>query len=454
MWGVQFYMHALILSSGKEQEINSSCLDTLKRRRKTEVFADFVASVFEEMDGNINHEHFKVFVTASATLAENPECSLSQDDKETIGKAQSLSHCFTVLNWKYWNHQNIYLLERILRRYVSDAELLLSEYHKKIEDIDEIDEEEAIPRHMHLVTTSKSLNESACSEWFPSMMKHIFKCIQVSPDALRVFLSVVLGTSSLEDLLNAKTLEAVFTVLNCSISWDNYTVLSQTVERFGDEKLKELVRDYNRDFLSLESQKQSEHRGCWHFHNAKLFLSEQKRKQIAKKVDTFRGEFAAIVSESFDTFDPRSAMNMVAGVSASVQYPSPIKPFSNFTNGASLSDVFLHFHHFGWNYRQYHLLQSLIEKCGTPELQSSLESYTERLSALEKDMTLAELLWVLPQGSLPSRPGFVHMTLTFDTDFDYTVQQLSEFQTSHSPIPFNCILTLSYCTLSKPFSQV
>ena len=286
-------MHALILSSGKEQEINSSCLDTLKKRRKTEVFADFVASVFEEMDGNINHEHFKVFVTASATSAENPECSLSQDDKEVIGKAQSLSHCFTVLNWKYWNHQNMYLFERILEKYAKNAEFLLSEYHKKMDEIDRIDEEEDIPRHLHLETNSKSLHASACSERFPSMMEHIFKCIQVSPDVLRVFLSVVLGTSNLEDLLNAKTLGAVFTVLNCSISWDNYTVLSQTVERFGDEKLKELVRDYNQDFLSLESQKQSEHRGCWHFHNAKLFLSEQKRKQIAKKVDTFRGEFCS-----------------------------------------------------------------------------------------------------------------------------------------------------------------
>ena len=282
MWDVQFYMHALILSSGKEQEINSSCLDTLKKRRKTEVFADFVTSVFEEMHGKVDLECFKVFVTASATSAENPQCSLSQDDKEAIGKAESLARCFVVLNLKYWNYQNIYLLERILRRYFNDAELLLSEYHKKMDEIDRIDEEEAIPRHLHLETNSKSLNASACSECFPSMMEHIFKCIQVSPDVFRVFLSVVLGTSSLEDLLNAKTLEAVFTVLNCSISWDNYTVLSQTVERFGDEKLKELVRDYNRDFLSLESQKQSEHRGCWHFRNAKFYLSTKTKANCKK----------------------------------------------------------------------------------------------------------------------------------------------------------------------------
>ena len=166
----------------------------------------------------------------------------------------------------------------------------------------------------------------------------------------------------------------------------------------------------------------------WHFPNAKLYISKLKRKRIAKKFETLSGQFASVISKIFETIDPRSAMDFISGVSASVQYPSLIKPFSDITKDASLSDIFLHLHHFGWNYRQHHLLQSLTEKCGTPELQSSLESYTERLSALEKDMTLAELLWILPQGSPPSRPGFVHMTLTFDTDLNYTVQQLSKFQ--------------------------
>lgn len=420
--------HVLILSSGKEQEINSSFLDTLKQRRKTEVFADFVTRVFEEMDGKVDHNHFKVFVTASATSAENPECSLSQDDKEALGKAKSLSHCFTVLNWKYLNHQNMYLLERILERYATNAGFLLSEYYKKIDEIDKIDEEEAIPRHVHLETSSKLLNASACSERFPSIMENIFKCIHVSPDVLRVFLSVLVGTSSLEDLLAAQSLEAIFTVLNCWISWDHYAILSQIVERFGDETLKALVQDYDKDFKRLKKHRVKT--GSWHFHNAKLFLPEEKRKKIAKKIETFRGRFAGILSESFETFDPRSAMNMIAGISASVQYPSLIKPFINITKGASLSDVFLHLHHFGWNYRQCHLLQSLIEKCGTPKLQSSLECYIEEISAFEETMTLAELLWVLPQGSPPLRSGFVRMTLTFDTDLDFTVQQLSKFQTS------------------------
>ena len=420
--------HVLVLSSGKEQEINSSFLDTLKKRRKTEVFADFATSVFEEMNGKIDHNHFKVFVTASATSAENPECSLSQNDKEAIGKAKDLSRCCAVLNWNYLNHQNMYLLERILEKYAANARFLLSEYYKKIDEIDNIDEEEAIPRHVRLETSSKSLNASACSERFPSIMENIFKCIHVSPDVLRVFLSVLVGTSSLEDLLAAQSLEAIFTVLNCSTSWDHYAILSQTVERFGDERLKALVRDYSQDFQSLKLKKPRVKTGSWHFHNAKLFIPEEKRKKITKKIETFKGRFAGIVSESFETFDPRSARNMIADISASVQYPSLIKPFSNITKDGSLSDVFLHIHHFGWNYRQCHLLRSLIEKCGTSELQSSLECYIEEISAFEETMTLAELLWVLPQGSPPLRPGFVRMTLTFDTDLDYTVQQLSKFQ--------------------------
>ena len=426
-------MHALILSSGKEQEINSSCLDTLKKRRKTEVFADFVTSVFEEMDGKVDHERFKVFVTASATSAENPACSLSQDDKKAIGKAKSLSHCFVVLNLKYWNHQNMYLLERILERYAKNAEFLLSEYYKKMDEIDRIDEEEGIPRHLHLETNSKSLNASACSERFPSLIESIlvrFRWLKVSPDVLKVFLSVVISASSLGNLCKARTLEEIFTALNCSVSWDHYNVLIQTVEEFGDEQSKQLVKDYNRDFQSLKSQNCSVITGSWHFPNAKHYISELKKKQIAKKVETLSGQFATVISKIFETIDPRSAINFISGVSASVQYPSLIKPFSNITKDASLSDVFLHLHHFGWNFRQCVLLQSLIAKCGTPELRSSLESYLERKSAFESATTLAELLWVLPQGSPPSRPEFVHMTLTFDTDLqDYTVQQLSEFQT-------------------------
>ena len=318
-------MHALILSSGKEQEINSSCLDTLKKRRKTEVFADFVTIVFEEMDRNVNLEHFKVFVTASATSAENPDCSLSQDDKKVIGKAESLARCFVVLNLKYWNYQNMYLLERILRRYVSDAEPMLSEYHKNMDEIDRIDEEEVIPRHLHLETSSKSLNESACSEHFPSLVENIlvrFKQLQVNPDSLRVFLSVVISASSLGNLCKAHTLEEIFTALNCSISWDHYNVLLLTVEEFGDEQSKQLVQDYNRDFQSLKSQKCSVITGSWHFPNAKLYISKLKRKRIAKKFETLSGQFASVISKIFETIDPRSAMDFISGVSASISVVS------------------------------------------------------------------------------------------------------------------------------------
>ena len=385
------------------------------------------------MDGKVDHNHFKVFVTASATSAENPECSLSQDDKEAIGKAESLASCFVVLNLKYWNYQNMYLLKRILRRYSDDAEFLLAAYHKKMDEIDEIDEVEATIRHTHSETASKSLNESACGERFPSLMENIlvrFQWLKVCPDVLRVFLSVVISASSLGNLCKARSLEEIFTVLNCLVSWDHYSVLLQTVEEFGDEQSIQLVRDYSQDFESFKSQKSSVKTGYWHFHNAKLFLTERKRKRIAMKLVTFRGHFASIVSKIFETINPSSAMDFIAGVSASVQYPSRIKPFSAITKGGSLSNVFLHLHHFGWNYRQCHLLQSLIEKCGTSELQSSLECYIEEISAFEETMTLAELLWVLPQGSPPFRPEFVHMTLTFDTDLDFTVQQLSKFQTS------------------------
>ena len=93
---------------------------------------------------------------------------------------------------------------------------------------------------------------------------------------MRVFLSVLVGTSSLEDLLAAQSLEAIFTVLNCSTSWDHYAILSQTVERFGDERLKALVRDYSQDFQSLKLKKHRVKAGSWRFHNAKLFLSEEK----------------------------------------------------------------------------------------------------------------------------------------------------------------------------------
>ena len=373
---------------------------------------------------------FKVFVTNCAISPQNPEYSLLQEHKVSILQAVSLDAVFVILS-RYWNYKNVYVLEQLVKTFISreTAASLLSEYWRKVEEIDAI--EETAPK---LEPDSKSLYELSASERFSSLIQNILECFKrhgVSPEALTVYLSVMVNTSSQKGLDMTHSLEDIFTFMSFCVSWKRYTILEQIVELFGDEQSKLLVRSYNRDYQSHKSQNSCENSGSWHYREVVPFRSEHERKGFEMQVSMLRSQFAGILSQSLQL--PKSSKHFIATLSASVRYPSLIQPYGDVANDAALSEVFLRLNHFGWNYRQCCLLQSLIEKYGTPELRSSIATYADRISAFEKNTTLAELLWVLPQGNPPSRSGFVHMTLGFNIDLqDYTVEELSKFQMAFS----------------------
>jgi len=369
---------------------------------------------------------FKVFVTNCAISQQNPEYSLLQEHKEAILQADSLDAVFVILS-RYWNYKNIYVLGQLAKTFISSdvATLLLSEYRRKVEEIDAI--EETTPK---VEPDSKSHYELSASERFSSLIQNILECFKrhgVSPEALRVYLSAMISPSSQKGLDMTHSLEDIFIFMSFCVSWKHYTILERIVEFFGDEQSKLLVRRYNSDYQSHKSQNSHENSGSWLYHGVAPFRSECEREAFEMQVFVYRSEFAGIVSRSLQL--PDCSKDFVGTLSASLRYPSLIQPYRLLVMGASLSDVLLHLNHFGWNYRQWNLLQCLINKFGTSDLHRSLKTYTKRLSAFEKRRKLAELLWVLPQGNPPLRSGFVRMTLAFSTDLqDYTVQQLSEFQ--------------------------
>ena len=372
----------------------------------------------------------RVLVTNCAISPQNPEYSLLQEHKFAILEAVSLDVVFVILS-RYWNYKNIYVLGQLAKTFISSetAASLLSEYQRKIEEIDAI--EETTPK---LEPDSKSLYELSASERFSSLIQNVLECFKrhgVSPEALRVYLSVMVNTSSQKGLDMTHSLEDIFTFMSFCVSWKHYTILEQIVELFGDEQSKLLVRNYNRDHQSQKLQNSCENSGSWHYREVVPFRSEHERKDFELQVSMLRSQFAGILSQSLQL--PKSSKHFITTLSASVRYPSLIQPYSDIANDETLSEVFLRLNHFGWNYRQCHLLQSLIEKYGTSQLHSSIETYTKQISVFEKDTTLAELLWVLPQGNPPSRSGFVRMTLGFNIDLQgYTVEELSKFQMAFS----------------------
>ena len=417
--------------SGQEQEINLKTSETRKLRLKREVFQDFVTDMYESMNGRINLGSFKVFVTASATSAENPESSLLQEDKERIRQSQSLDDHFVVLS-RYWNPQNLYILERVVKRFIVgvNGEMLFSEYQKKIEQIETIKDNISKPELLHSEPTAWSRTELNFSERFSNLMQDIFKLLQVSLSVLQVYLSIVVSASS-SKFAEASSFEDIFTTLNCYISWDNYSVLLQTVEKFGDEKAKKLVRDYDQDFKNLNLSS-CPNTGSWHFQNSMLFVSECERDILELQANQLCDEFAATASQSFQLLEPSSTKTFLTTLSASSRYPSLIQPFSDIvTEATTFSEVFIGMNHFGWDYTQYHLLQTLVEKYGSPELRASMDTYINKLSHFEATTTLAKFLWVLPGSNPPVRPGFVQMTLSLNVDLQqYTLQELSKFRAS------------------------
>ena len=422
--------------SGKEQEINLTTLETRKLQCKREVFQEFLTDIYEMMDRRINLGSFKVFVTASATSAENPESSLLQEDKERIRQSQNLDDHFVVLS-RYWNSQNLYILERVVRRFIGGVkgEILLLEYQKKIEQIDTIEDNIPKPELLHSVSIAWSSTELHFSERFSNIMQtvfDIFKQLQVSLNVLQVYLSVVISASSHKALAEASGFDDIFTILNCYLSWDHYSILLQIVEKFGNRKVKKLVRDYDQDFQHRNLQTPCPNTGSWHFHHAELFLSECERELLEIQTNQLCDEFANITSQSFLLLDPSSTKKFVKNLSASSRYSSLIKPFSDIaTDSATLSEVFINLNHFGWNYIHYHLLECLVEKYGSSELRSSLHTYINKLSHFEETTTLAKFLWVLPRGNPPLRSNFVLMTFSLNVNFqEYTLHELSKLRTS------------------------
>ena len=84
---------------------------------------------------------FKVFVTNCAISPQNPEYSLLQEHKVAILQAVSLDAVFVILS-RYWNYKNVYVLEQLVKTFISSetAASLLSEYWRKVEEIDVIEE--------------------------------------------------------------------------------------------------------------------------------------------------------------------------------------------------------------------------------------------------------------------------------------------------------------------------
>ena len=303
----------------------------------------------------------RVLVTNCAISPQNPEYSLLQEHTFAILEAVSLDVVFVILS-RYWNYKNMYVLGQLAKTFISSetAASLLSEYQRKIEEIDAI--EETTPK---LEPDSKSLYELSASERFSSLIQNVLECFKrhgVSPEALRVYLSVMVNTSSQKGLDMTHSLEDIFTFMSFCVSWKHYTILEQIVELFGDEQSKLLVRNYNRDHQSHKLQNSCENSGSWHYREVVPFTSEHERKDFELQVSMLRSQFAGILSQSLQL--PKSSKHFITTLSASVRYPSLIQPYSDIANDETLSEVFLRLNHFGWNYRQCHLLQSLIEKYG------------------------------------------------------------------------------------------
>lgn len=397
-----------------------------------EAFANLVTDVYNKMQVNITNGNpelgsFKVFVATSPVSAKNPD-TLSPNDKVALMQADNLASVFIVLSG-YWNYKNLYFLEQLMKEFIGDT-MLLSQYRRKIQAIEENVSTEDLCLQS---TATKPSTELDLSERFSQLLRIVlktFKQLQVSLEVLQIFLSVLVSAYSQKDLASTSTLEELFCMLsNHCVSWENYGILMQLVEQFGDKHSKLLVRDYDRYYLGFRQQRPSANTGSWIFHNTVAFISECDKEAFEQQVSVLRVQFANILVHSLQL--PSSAKQFIANLPASTRYPSLIQPFSGIANHAvALSDVFLLLNHFGWNYRQYHLLQCLIKRFGTPHLCSSLCAYIDQLHEFEKTTTLAKLLWQ-QQGNPPSRPGFVRMTLTLNVNLKlYTLQQVSDLQTS------------------------
>ena len=291
-------------------------------------------NVYQRLHANVTDlGGVRVLVTNCAISPQNPEYSLLQEHKVAILQAVSLDAVFVILS-RYWNYKNVYILEQLAKTFISSetAASLLSEYRRKVEEIDAI--EETTPK---LEPESKSLYELSASERFSSLVQNILECFKrhgVSPEALRVCLSVMLNTSSQKGLDMTHSLEDIFTFMSFCVNWKHYTILEQIVKLFGDEQSKQLVESYDRDHQSHKPQNSCENSGSWHYREVVPFRSEHQRKDFELQVSMFRSQFADILLQSLQL--PKSSNHFIATLSASVQYPSLIQPYGDVVNDPAL----------------------------------------------------------------------------------------------------------------------